>query len=490
MHRIPDNLTHEEPPSRTAGVRDQRPGSLPHRRASVVVIGVTGMLMRLARSYRRQSVESALAWTHGGAHPGRHGCGDQLRNRIDRSRPGCHRRQGADVVITANSSVETHAQALKMARSRGRINYYKRSPGLTPTIDGPPDHYRLSLTGSHGSVQRQHRLALELISAGVIVARDYITHRFPLDQIAQAAASEGRAGMKVIVEPQKAEPEVPQIRHVPRCRRPAQRDLRHGSRRHRCLHIDVMDGSLCPTGTQLRPARGRPGNAFRWMCLMIERPERYIRPFMSSAPRCSSSGQHPPAAHLAAIRGLGMRAGVVTRYPLETLRYVLDDIDLLLIMTVNPGCRAKIPSTLGKIADARALFERIIAGRYSVDGNVSFENAVRMAQAGANWLVGGTSACLCGVNHRRGGTSCVPPARITIFTERLCNASGSFKVKGCIEVQAPPRQRLARNAPGPPSGWHNYSLFMREDGLFGYVETRILRQQGWHGQREVNALAG
>jgi ribulose-phosphate 3-epimerase len=81
--------------------------------------------------------------------------------------------------------------------------------------------------------------------------------------------------------------------------------------------------------------------------------------------------------------------------PLDGLRYVLDDIDLLLIMTVNPGFVGQklVPSTLYKIDDARRLFiEHDLAIDIQVDGNVSFENAARMAAAGANYLVGGTSS--------------------------------------------------------------------------------------------------
>ncbi|NLV73865.1 MAG: alcohol dehydrogenase catalytic domain-containing protein [Chloroflexi bacterium] len=217
VHRIPDNLTHEEAALAEPlacvinGLEACRIGL----GESVVVIGAGPagcMLMRLARSYGAAKVIGVLrspgrmesARTLGGADVVINSQEQDPIEAVLAATGG----EGADVVITANSSVETHAQALKMARSRGRINYFGGLPKGSPTIDLDSNliHYKeLSLTGSHGSVPRQHRLALELISAGVIVARDYITHRFPLDQIAQAfAASEGRAGMKVIVEPQKS----------------------------------------------------------------------------------------------------------------------------------------------------------------------------------------------------------------------------------------------------------------------------------------------
>ena len=68
-------------------------------------------------------------------------------------------------------------------------------------------HYKeCFVTGSHGSVPRQHRLALEVLAAGVIRAADYITHTFPLEQICDAfAAAEGHDGLKVIVHPHEGD---------------------------------------------------------------------------------------------------------------------------------------------------------------------------------------------------------------------------------------------------------------------------------------------
>lgn len=114
--------------------------------------------------------------------------------------------QGADVAITANSSVETHTQALRMVRNRGCVNLFGGLPQGSPPIplDSNLIHYKeLTLTGSHGSVARQHRLALDLLATGVIRSADYITHAFPLAQIGEAfEAAETRAGLKVIVHPQ------------------------------------------------------------------------------------------------------------------------------------------------------------------------------------------------------------------------------------------------------------------------------------------------
>jgi L-iditol 2-dehydrogenase len=114
--------------------------------------------------------------------------------------------EGSDVVITANSSVETHVESLKMARQRGRINYFGGLAAGAPSIEMASNliHYKeLMLTGSHGSVPRQHRIALELLSRGIIDGASLITSSYPLDEIETAfAAAEGHQGLKVVVHPQ------------------------------------------------------------------------------------------------------------------------------------------------------------------------------------------------------------------------------------------------------------------------------------------------
>jgi len=115
--------------------------------------------------------------------------------------------EGVDVVITANSAVQTHQQAMNMVRNRGRINFFGGLPKGSPAIslDSNLVHYKeLMITGSHGSVPRHHRLALQVLEAGIIDADAYITHRFPLSRILDAfAAAEAHDGMKVIVHPQE-----------------------------------------------------------------------------------------------------------------------------------------------------------------------------------------------------------------------------------------------------------------------------------------------
>ena len=169
------------------------------------------------------------------------------------------------------------------------------------------------------------------------------------------------------------------------------------------LHIDVMDGMFVPNlalGTDFIRTVHRATPIPLDVHLMIERPERYLEFFCQLGAQILTVHQEA-SIHLqrtlAAIRQLGMRAGVALNpaTSLDGLKYVLGDIDLLLIMTVNPGFVGQklIPSTLDKISDARRLFtEHGLKVDIQVDGNVSFENAARMAAAGANYLVGGTSS--------------------------------------------------------------------------------------------------
>ncbi|MGQ9608433.1 MAG: zinc-dependent dehydrogenase [bacterium] len=112
---------------------------------------------------------------------------------------------GADVILTAASTLEAQAQAIPVVKKRGRINLFAGLPKGTPplTLDSNLLHYKEAyLFGSHGSTPRHHRMALELLSSGRIQAKKYISHNFSLDQIMEAFATvESRQGMKVIINP-------------------------------------------------------------------------------------------------------------------------------------------------------------------------------------------------------------------------------------------------------------------------------------------------
>jgi L-iditol 2-dehydrogenase len=112
---------------------------------------------------------------------------------------------GADVVITACASVEAQEQALSVIKNRGRINFFGGLPKGSKqlSLDSNLIHYKeIFLLGSHGSVPRHHRLALELLESGVIDVTKYISHKFKLEDILEAFnIVENRQGMKVILKP-------------------------------------------------------------------------------------------------------------------------------------------------------------------------------------------------------------------------------------------------------------------------------------------------
>jgi ribulose-phosphate 3-epimerase len=166
-------------------------------------------------------------------------------------------------------------------------------------------------------------------------------------------------------------------------------------------HVDVMDGMFVPNITigppvvrALRRATALPLDVH----LMIERPERYLEAFCEAG--ASLLCVHVEAcAHLhrtvQQIRGLGCRAAVALNPAtgLETLRYVLDELDMVLLMSVNPGFGGQsfIPAVLPKIRELRAEIDRRgLAVDIQVDGGIKIENVEQVARAGANVLVSGS----------------------------------------------------------------------------------------------------
>ena len=169
------------------------------------------------------------------------------------------------------------------------------------------------------------------------------------------------------------------------------------------LHFDVMDGHFVPNfGLNLdllRKARAitdLPINVH----LMIENAEDYIDAYLDAG--CNSLSFHQESTYhiqrlLQKIRDHDVQAGIALNpaTPLNTLDYILDDLDFVLIMTVNPGFagQALVPNTLKKISDLKKLLARKkLDIDIQVDGNVSFENIPHMIHAGATMLVGGTSS--------------------------------------------------------------------------------------------------
>jgi L-iditol 2-dehydrogenase len=112
---------------------------------------------------------------------------------------------GADVVLTANPSPESQIDAIKMAKNRARVNFFGGLPKdhSIVALDTNIIHYKeLFVHGSHGAMPRHHQKAVDLIAAGIINAKHYISHRFPLDKAPEAfAAAEDRSGLRVVIAP-------------------------------------------------------------------------------------------------------------------------------------------------------------------------------------------------------------------------------------------------------------------------------------------------
>jgi ribulose-phosphate 3-epimerase len=170
------------------------------------------------------------------------------------------------------------------------------------------------------------------------------------------------------------------------------------------IHIDVMDGHFVPN-LMLSP---QLADLTRTACslpydyhLMVDRPENII-PSLSLRPGDVVSVHAESTAHLqraaAMIKASGATAAAALNpaTPLETLRDILPDIDMVLIMTVNPGFAGQklVPQTLDKIKRCRAMLDSLGFTDISIqaDGNCSFENIPKMCSAGAdNFVVGSSS---------------------------------------------------------------------------------------------------
>jgi ribulose-phosphate 3-epimerase len=168
------------------------------------------------------------------------------------------------------------------------------------------------------------------------------------------------------------------------------------------LHVDVMDGHFVPNltfGAPMIRALRRLTSVPLDVHLMVERPEHYLGEFADAG--ASVFTFHPEATvhvqrHLATARQLGMHAGLAFNpsTPLSVLDEVLDDVDLVLIMSVNPGYggQSYIPQSTDKIRRARALIDRRgSSAALAVDGGITGETIVEAWSAGADTFVAGTA---------------------------------------------------------------------------------------------------
>jgi ribulose-phosphate 3-epimerase len=166
------------------------------------------------------------------------------------------------------------------------------------------------------------------------------------------------------------------------------------------IHIDVMDGHFVPNismGPDVLKAVRRHTNKLLDVHLMISPCDPYLDAFAQAGADLITvhveAGPHIYRS-LQAIRSLGKKAGVTLNpgTPIETIEPVLDIVDLVLVMSVNPGFGGQsfIASTLEKFARLRAL----IAGRpihLEADGGITAETASTVVSAGANVLVAGSA---------------------------------------------------------------------------------------------------
>lgn len=176
------------------------------------------------------------------------------------------------------------------------------------------------------------------------------------------------------------------------------------------LHIDIMDGVFVKNFTlgtdycrMLRKMTSIPLDIH----LMITEPEWKIdwfepRPGEYVSVHAESTNHLSRALEKIKSTGAKAMAALNPATPLSALDYILDEIDGVLIMTVNPGFAGQkmIPATLTKISDTRRYLDERGYGyvQIEVDGNVSFENAVKMSRSGADLFVCGSSSVFSGNN--------------------------------------------------------------------------------------------
>ncbi len=168
------------------------------------------------------------------------------------------------------------------------------------------------------------------------------------------------------------------------------------------IHVDVMDGQFVPPITigapvvaAIRPWTDLPLDVH----LMIQAPERQISQFADAgADIITVHIETCPRIHqvVQAIKELGVRVGVSLNpeTPVTAVSEILPSVDLVLVMTVNPGYGGQpfIESTLDKIAQIRAeLDKKGLAAELEVDGGINAETAPRVVKAGAKVLVAGAA---------------------------------------------------------------------------------------------------
>ncbi len=168
------------------------------------------------------------------------------------------------------------------------------------------------------------------------------------------------------------------------------------------VHIDVMDGVFVPNISfgfpVMKPIR-KATSKFLDVHLMIVAPEKYVARFVEAGADLVTfhlEATEDPAGCIARIREAGAKVGVSIKpaTPVEALREVLPAVDLVLVMSVEPGFGGQsfIPGSLDRIRELRALATELgLATIIEVDGGISAANAREVFEAGAEVLVAGSA---------------------------------------------------------------------------------------------------
>ena len=168
------------------------------------------------------------------------------------------------------------------------------------------------------------------------------------------------------------------------------------------FHLDVMDGSFVPNISFGIPVIAQIRKATQKVCdvhLMIQHPELLTEAFHKAGADILTV-HYEACVHLhrniQQIKGLGMKAGVAINphTPVQLLKPILPDIDLVCVMSVNPGFGGQqfIPGTLAKIQELHQLIQETgSSALIEIDGGVTLENAAAIITAGAHVLVAGNT---------------------------------------------------------------------------------------------------
>ncbi|SHJ58444.1 ribulose-phosphate 3-epimerase [Tepidibacter formicigenes] len=168
------------------------------------------------------------------------------------------------------------------------------------------------------------------------------------------------------------------------------------------LHIDVMDGHFVPNitlGPAIAKSLRKDVNMVFDVHLMIENPDMYIKSFVDSGADIITVHQEA-CTHLHRtiqnIKSLGVKAAVALNpaTPIETIKHVIDELDMVLIMTVNPGFGGQsfIENMIDKIKELKRLIdEKGLNVDIQVDGGIKPDNVDKVVKAGANIIVAGSA---------------------------------------------------------------------------------------------------